>query len=439
VNIDLTQNPKQELFYNTAIESLYGLNDLRNLSYGGGIRGGKSFICAAIWLSAAKAFPNSRWHIFRSDFPALSSTTIPTFDKIIAGSANWGWNRDKSNFFIYNRKTDSKIFFKAENIQRDPELNDLLGLETNGIWLEQIEELSIKLWEMAMSRNGSWYIDKMPTPIQLNTFNPTQNWIKEKIYEPWKNGELKEPYFFLEALPGDNKFVTKEQWSAWGQLADRYHKQFIEGDWTDFSNKDNLWAFAFDYSKHVKDKVEYNIERNTYLSFDFNRNPISCTVAQWYGDALRVVRSVKLANSDIYKLCDYILALYPNATFFVTGDATGKSSSALVSDNLNYYTVIKAKLGLAASQLKVPTVNPHLADNQVLFNSVLANYPVWIDKENCKPLIYDLQNVKMLPSGDILKADRNDPTQQSDALDNFRYLINLLFKDFLKNSQIKVK
>lgn len=436
MNIDFSQNAKQEEFYNLAIESLYGLNTYRNLSYGGAIRGGKSFVCAAIFLTAAKAFPNSRWHIFRADFPALQSTTIPTIDKIISRNSNWAWNRDKSNFFLYNRKSDGKIFFKGENIQRDPELTDLLGLETNGIWLEQIEELSEKLWEMAMSRNGSWYIEPMPVPIQMNTFNPTQSWIKQKVYDPWKEGTLKAPLFFQHALPSDNKFVTKEQWDAWGQLAERYHKQFIEGDWTDFANRDNLFAFAFDSKKHVG-KVEWDPTKTTFLSFDFNRNPITCSVVQWYGGQIKFERVVKLPNSDIYKLCDHVLALYPNALFVVTGDATGQSSSALVKDNINYYTVIKAKLNLSSTQMKVPKVNPGLEDNQVLFNSVMANYPMIMDKEKCAPLIFDCQNVRMLPSGDILKADRNDPKQQADALDTARYWVNIFMWDFLKKARIK--
>lgn len=38
MNIDLSQNPKQEEFYNKSIEALFGLNEFRNLSYGGAIR-----------------------------------------------------------------------------------------------------------------------------------------------------------------------------------------------------------------------------------------------------------------------------------------------------------------------------------------------------------------------------------------------------------------
>jgi hypothetical protein len=431
MNIDFAQNPKQEEFYNLALASLYGQNEYRNLNYGGAIRGGKSFVCAAIFLTAAKIFPNSRWHIFRADFPALQSTTIPTFEKIISRSPNWGWNRDKSNFYIYNRKSGSKIFFKGENITRDPELTELLGMETNGLWFEQIEELSSKLWEVGMSRNGSWYIDPMPHPITLSTFNPTQSWIKERIYDPWREGTLKAPYYFQHALPSDNKFVTQAQWDAWGLLAERYFKQFIEGDWTDFANRDNLFAFSFDSKKHVG-QVKADRTKRLYLSFDFNKNPICCSVIQWYGNTVWIPETIKLKNSDIYKLCDHIKVKYPGYVYIVTGDASGQSSSALVQDNLNYYTVIKSMLGLATDQIKVPKVNPPLEDNQVLFNSILSHYKVVMDKEEAKSLIFDCQNVRMLPTGKIDKLDRTDETKQADALDTLRYWFNVFMWDFLK-------
>lgn len=428
--INLAQNPKQEEFYNKAIEALFGLNDFRNLSYGGAIRGGKSFVCAAIDLTAAKLFDNSRWHIFRADMPALQATTIPTFEKILSGSANWGWNRDKSNFFIYNRKNDSKIFFKGENITHDPELNDLLGLETNGIWLEQVEELSKKLWEIAQSRNGSWYIPNMPKPIMLSTFNPTQTWIKAEIYDKWRKGELVAPYYFQHALPKDNQFVTPEQWAAWGRMADRYQKQFIEGDWSNFQDKNALWAFAYEPAKH-NGLPEPTREQILYLSFDFNKNPICCSVVQWYDNKVRFIETIKLNNSDIYALCNYIKVHYHGYAYMVTGDASGQNTSALVKDNLNFYIVIKEILELSGTQLRVPSVNPRLEENQVLFNSILANYPVEIHEEKCKGLIFDLSNVKMMPSGQINKADRNNPEQQADALDTARYWFNSFMYNFL--------
>jgi hypothetical protein len=131
-------------------------------------------------------------------------------------------------------------------------------------------------------------------------------------------------------------------------------------------------------------------------------------------------------------LCDYINAKYSGCMFIVTGDATGKSSTALVQDNLNYYTVIKSKLNLVSSQLKVPAINPTLTENRVLVNSVLHNYRVTLDKENCKGLIFDLTHAQVLADGSLDKTDRHDPTKQLDALDCFRYYLNTFHRRTLK-------
>jgi hypothetical protein len=47
-------------------------------------------------------------------------------------------------------------------------------------------------------------------------------------------------------------------------------------------------------------------------------------------------------------------------------------------------------------------------------------------------LIYDLLNVSVLPDGSMKKGDRNDPKQQADSLDCFRYYLNQFHKDFIK-------
>jgi hypothetical protein len=289
--------------------------------------------------------------------------------------------------------------------------------------LEQAEELNEKMWDKALERTGSWYIDPMPPGFIFLTFNPSQNWVKQKFYEPWVNGTLHEPYYFESALPKDNPFVTAEQWKQWDKMAERYRLQFIEGDWSDYTDTNNLWAFAFERSKHVG-RPELDTSEIVYLSFDFNKNPICCSVIQHYGGRISVIETVKLKNSDIYALCNYLKVHYPEAMFLVTGDSTGKNTSALVRDNLNYYRVIMQELGLTSQMMKIPSCNPRLEDNQVLVNSLLANYEVVIHEDKAKGLVYDMQNVKMLADGSIVKGDRNNPAQQSDALDTFRYFCN---------------
>lgn len=198
-----------------------------------------------------------------------------------------------------------------------------------------------------------------------------------------------------------------------------------------FNAEEGRFAFAFNRAQHVGSTV-YNPAQYIYLSFDFNRNPICCTVIQHYDNCIYVLRCIKLKDSNIYALCREIKRYYPNAVFIITGDATGQNSSALVEGNINYYIVIKEQLGLSDMQIKVPTVNPKIQANQVLVNNLLLNYKWVIDEANAAGVIYDLEYVKMLPDGTIDKSSRTDPTKQADALDTIRYWCQVFMDWFLK-------
>lgn len=417
-------NPKQIQF----IEAVYS-ERYKYLAYGGAIRGGKSYVVLFVLHTLCMTYPGSKWVVVRATAPDLKKTTIPSFNKLIDCNHFGQWKMSTPMQFIYNN--GSEIMFIPESITDDPMLNSFLGLECNGFFLEQSEELSEKMWEMALQRTGSWYIPKMPKPYILTTFNPTQEWPKSKFYEPFIKSELQEDYFYLPALPNDNPHVTEDQWANWSNMAQRYQDQFIKGDWSDYTDKNSLWAFSYDKVKHGG-IPELNSDHPVYLSFDFNRNPICCSVIQMYDECISVIELIKLSNSDIYKLCEYIKVKYSGCMFIVTGDASGKSSSALVSDNLNYYKVIMDELELVSGQVHVPSINPTLEENRVLVNSLLERFPkITIHDENAAALHFDLANAAMRPDGSINKGDRNDPKKQWDAIDTFRYFCNTFLKGWL--------
>jgi hypothetical protein len=168
------------------------------------------------------------------------------------------------------------------------------------------------------------------------------------------------------------------------------------------------------------------------LSFDFNVNPITCGVYQHLGNKIWCVESIKLVKSDIYRLCDHVITKYPQALFVVTGDATGRNTSALVQDGINYYTIIKSKLNLGDSQIRVHTVNPKIEENRVLVNSAFKMMDILIDKDNCKDLIFDLTYVAVDDVGKIDKGSRTNPKKRADHLDHFRYYLNTFHKQILK-------
>lgn len=266
-------------------------------------------------------------------------------------------------------------------------------------------------------------------------FNPISenHWIKKELVDKLdilNKGTIK--YKYIHTTYQDNYFLTakdKERLEALKDTNKLYYQIYCLGEWG-IEDKSKKFAYSFNEEKHIG-KVEFNPNEYTYLSFDFNMNPITCAVIQHYNETIHVVEQIKLNDSNIYKLCDYIQAAYPGAMFIVTGDASGRTSSAMVQDNINYYKVIREKLRLSDAQLKVPTINPSIVENKVLVNAILQNYNVLIDRVKGEGLIYDLRYVEVDENNKLLK-DRSSDIRKSDALDCLRYYLNTFHRNYLK-------
>jgi hypothetical protein len=229
----------------------------------------------------------------------------------------------------------------------------------------------------------------------------------------------------------DNPYVTPQRKAFHEslQISNPYwYTVFTEGLWGNQEN-DMPWAFAFNEKKHVG-SCTLNRAQPLYLSWDFNRNPMACNIIQWYDNAVRVLEVVKQPKTGVDAMCEYIRTYYPGCLYIVTGDYSGMTESSLFQEQVTHYSLIKSYLKLSDGQLKVKP-NPKLAKNSTHVNTILAYYNVTIDKDKAKPLIFDMKNVKRRADGTILKEDRDDPAQQSDSLDGFRYFCNM-FLDWFK-------
>jgi hypothetical protein len=235
----------------------------------------------------------------------------------------------------------------------------------------------------------------------------------------------------------DNPYVTPQRKAFHESLKETnpyWYQVFTLGLWGNVEN-DSPWAFAFNQNKHVSDGIkiphpELNRAHPVYACFDFNRNPMACGIIQWYDNQVRVLEAIKIPKSGVDAVCDFIKVNYPGCLYIVTGDYSGMTETSLFAEQVTHYKLIKHHLSLSDGQIKVQP-NPKLAKNSTHVNSILAYYNVVIHGEKGKALIFDLKNVKRRADGTILKEDRDDPTQQSDSLDWFRYFCNN-FLDWFK-------
>lgn len=430
-------NEKQCQFHDTVMRAVVKQIRKNFFFYGGAIRGGKTFVCLFILVTLARLFPRSRWHVFRSSFPELEDTSIPSMEKLIGTQGeDFRWIRKPSNYHI-RFKNGSKIFFKSEKLEDDKELNWMLGLETNGILLEQMEGLSEKLFNRAIERIGSWYIDPMPPPFIFGTFNPTNTWVKPLIYDRWRNDELPETWEFVQALPDDNPYVTPEQWENWENLDPISKAQLIAGIWK-FLTDAKLFAYAFNAKKTVVDVMKPegaalmtpDKRLPMKIIFDFNVDPITAIAAQNNGlEWCKVYKEYRLRNSDIFELCQQIGSDWSKDYQIVaSGDASGRARSAITKGNRTAIQTIQKLLRLGPRQMQFPISNPSVKNTRTLMNSIFHNMKHFYISSACLFLIDDLEQVKVNDKGEI---DKTKDAKKTHLLDTLRYLMWNYLKKFI--------
>lgn len=406
---------KQEYFLKKVFDPQYSF-----LAYGGAAGGGKTFISLGILIMFCRFYPGSRWAVMRKSLSEIKLNTLPSFWKICPTNFVTQWNKSE---FTCLFKNGSQIIFKGENIDVDPELQWMDGLEVNGFLLEQAEELDAKTYDKCKLRAGRHVIDPMPPIKILLTLNPSLSWPRDLIYKPYIEDKLEPPYCYVPAYMPDNIHLPESYTANLKYLDSITYRRFVEGDWSAFA-VNNPFAYAFDAMKHLA-PVTFDETKQLNISFDFNIDPITCIA----GQDMNIIQEFRIKNSDIYELCDRVKAMFPNALFVVTGDATGHNRSALAKGNINYYLAIRQRLNLSQGQMKQPSINPAVSDSRVILNSILQNGNLLINPETCPYLIQDLQSVEVDDKGDIDKAKDK---YKSHLLDCLRYYLCTFHGRFIK-------
>ena len=193
---------------------------------------------------------------------------------------------------------------------------------------------------------------------------------------------------------------------------------------------EKLWLFAFDRQKHTG-RVDYDPNYPLVMSWDFNRNPMTCTLFQHINGQARGIDCIRLENATTRMVCQEIDRKYHGAFFLVTGDVAGRNATTL--SLLNNYDVVKAYFGLSKSQMQYSGTNPRLADSRYFINSLFEQYDIVFDSERCKPAIFDFENVLADEENKPVKTSRDNVAQQADFLDNVRYYFHRFYKELIPN------
>jgi len=399
------------------------LNDTTTvIVYGGGIRGGKTFGAFIADFLYLKKYPGSRAAVVRDSTPTLYRNTIPSYNKLTPVKQISNIQQLQTPIKYRN----SELFFFGENYDHDKDLNRWKGLEVNLIHLEEFNELQEASFDKAIERAGAWIIpnqSNQPPPKIIATCNPSNGWVKDRIYDKWRNGTLPKGWVFIPALLEDNPHLSEQYKESLKNLPEKHYRVFVKGEW-EALEIESLFAYEFDHAKHVsKEVIQIDKYHDLILSFDFNIAN-TCLVQQIIGNEWRVLQEYHL-KGGLENVCrqikeDYDI-YYPN--YIINGDASGRSGSALTAGNANAYEIIRSVFDMSVKEVVryVPLANPSHKNSYLLFNTILKNMGFRVNP-TCKGFIKDLQNVqvKTQPSFVINKKDES----LTHFLDPVRYTAN---------------
>lgn len=336
-------------------------------------------------------------------FPHLKQGAMLDFFKIVRKAGAYDPNKHNKTDHKYKVGESIVEFFSADQPDKvhGPRRDDLFINEVINIDEQTCDQMFIRT-------GGTIFLD----------FNPKYKfWLHSDKY---KGSDCK----WIHSTYKDNRHLNeriKKDLEKW-RMHPNLWKVYGLGE-VGIPEIAKPFCYAYEHEKHIRE-CELNPNLTVYLSFDFNVDPITCLVSQFGPGWYYHLDEFRLSNSDVYELCEQIRVRYPNAFFVVTGDATGLSRTVSTKGNVNNYTIICRELRLAETQLKLPSVNPPIAESRTLSNALLANYPDMRISPRCAYLIEDLQWVQVKDDGQIDKAA---DSRRSHLLDCKRYMDNTFF------------
>ena len=366
-----------------------------------------------------QVFPNSRWCVIRENMEKIRTTTIPSFLKINPSG------KLRQSPYEYTHPNGSIILFKSENYVSDKELDWMKGLEVNGFLFEEINECQEKTFYKAFERSGSWIIPNskyQPKPVILATCNPTQNWVKEKVFNPWKENTLNPNWLYIPSKISDNvdengeSNLPQEYLDNLNNMPPYEYEVFVNGNWDFLVKTGGEFYKQFEYDKQ-RGKAVYDPALPLHISWDDNVNPyLPCGIFQIEGLHIKMIDEIagETPNNTVKSVCNEIIRKYPahNSGMFVYGDATANKQDTKLEKGHNFYTLILEYLKQYRPVNRVTRSNPSVVMRgnwiNTIFETGLGGIVVTID-EKCTKAISDFILLKEAPDGTKLKETAKDP------------------------------
>lgn len=264
-------------------------NGITELLWGGAAGGGKSFLGVAWLILSCLSYPGTRYLMGRAVLKSLKETTLNTFFDVCRQ-----WGLEEGKHWTYNTKDNiirfTKTYGGSEILLKDlflypsdPDFDSLGSLEITGAIIDEVSQITQKAKDIVMSRIRYRLDDYNLIPKLLLVTNPTKNFCYTDFYKPAKEGRLKPYRAFIQALPGDNPFLSKHYVTNLEKLPEASRQRLLLGAWEYDDDQDILipydsllrmftnpvdgieWFISADIARQGRDKTVIGLWRGLRL------------------------------------------------------------------------------------------------------------------------------------------------------------------------------
>jgi Terminase large subunit, T4likevirus-type, N-terminal len=410
------------------------------LLFGGSIRGGKSYCGFACLLLLCQMYPGSRWAIVRASMTRITQNILPSLTKIIPKAMLKSYNANTCTFTMHN---GSQVILFSENFDEDKLLLRWRGLEVNGFFADEANELQESSFYKMIERSGSFILPhnaKQPKPLIILTCNPANNWVKKLFYDRWKNNTLPDRWFYLPSNVHDNPFNTPEYLESLKQMTKFEYETMVNGNW-ELQMKTGMEFYkSFEIEKHVKPAV-YDSALPIHLSWDENLQPyLTACVFQIVGTEIRQIDELlgRHPHNTVEAVCKMFAVKYKDhkSGLFIYGDSTSQKADTKLEKGHNFFSLITGYLDHFKPRLRVSKSNPSVSMRGNFINAVFEKEMFgirFIIDPSCKESIADFINTKESEDGGKVKNMITDSITKSrfqehgHTSDSFDYMITYAF------------
>ena len=293
-------------FHEKQIAALNALaidSDIKQVLYGGGVGGGKSFLGCDWQIKRRLKYPGTRGLIGRAELKKLRLSTMQTFFELCANYdliAGKHYNYNGQDHVITWFNGSQTILMDLADTPSDPEFQRFGSIELTDYFVDEAGEVSEKCVNILASRVRYKLINDKPKG--LLTCNPHKGWLYREFFDAKRSGLIRSDREFIQALPTDNPHVSPVYLESLLLLPEVDRKRLLEGDWDYDETKDRLYEYD-DLLRCFRTPANSNVDK--FITADIARMGDDRTViVVWNG--LHAETFVVLKHKPINEVVDTI-------------------------------------------------------------------------------------------------------------------------------------